>query len=177
MSVEFVREIFCRYPNPAYVFVLGGELFLNPGPLKEILEICPARATVSINGQVFNDITVDVLESLMRRTENGRETLLQVSSEEGGRSRHCGTRKGEAFLLKFAAYCKRKLKVKYTLTGPDIADIDRIASWNWDRKLPLQFDFADGSYGDGQDIDLSDSNASAVYGFTQKILVDSFDEW
>lgn len=177
MSVESVREIFRRYPNPAYVFVLGGEPFLNPEPLKEILEICPARVTVSTNGQVFNDSTLAVLESLMRRTECGRETLLQVSSEEGGQSRHRGTRNGEAILLKFAARCKKKLKIKYTMTGSDIVDIDRIASWNWDRRLPVQFDFADGGYGSGQDIDLSDSNASAVHRFTRKVLADSFDEW
>ncbi|MAF46873.1 MAG: radical SAM protein [Rhodospirillales bacterium] len=177
MDAEQVRNIFARYPNPSYVFVLGGEPFLNPDAVIEILDACPSRMTISSNGQLFNPDVEAVLAAIAKRLRSGRQTLLQISSEEGGKSTERGTTDNEGLLLKFAGALDGRIKIKFTMTETDVPEIENIASWYWRRSLPVQFDFADGGHGDGRDQDISEDNAKRVHEFTRRALDAAFDEW
>lgn len=177
MDPGFIGEIFKRFPDPSYVFVLGGEPFLNPEAVTEILERCPSRVTISTNGQIYNEGVKGVLDTINQRSEFDRRTLLQISCEEGGGTKARGTKNAAAILTKLSAYCESQIKVKYTMTQADIPEIEKIAAWYWQRKLPLQFDYADGGFGSGVDLNLSADKCSQVFEFTYETLATAFAEW
>ncbi|MBI3089392.1 MAG: radical SAM protein [Candidatus Tectomicrobia bacterium] len=177
MSTDVATRIFKQYPDPSYVFVLGGEPFLNPHAVEVLLDHCPNRMVISSNGQVLNGHVERILKKIMRRNEEGRGTLLQISCELGGVSCERNTRNAEEILRYFSHVCGRFMKVKYTLTAPDLIHIDAIARWYWDRNILVQFDYVDGGYEKGEAIDLSETNWKRVFAFILSVLHESFEEW
>ena len=180
MEPALVSQIFERYPNPSYVFVLGGEPFLNPEAVEAILEQCQSRVAISTNGQISNNQADHILEKIVQRNKLGRAALLQVSCELGGLTVERYAQNAqyvENILTHFAHICGRYMKVKYTMTQPNVAHIKRIAQWYWDRKLLVQFDYADGGFGAGVPTDLPDEDYITIFEFTLQTLQCSFVRW
>ena len=180
MEPAFVPQIFERYPNPSYVFVLGGEPFLNPGAVVAILDHCPSRVSISTNGHVSNSRVKQILHQIVRRNELGLATMLQVSCEMGGPiiERNTQNRQHvESIITNFSNICGKYMKVKHTMTQPHVAHIRDIAMWYWDRKLLVQFDYADGGFGKGHNMDLPDEDHITIFEFALEVLRKSFEHW
>ncbi|ETR68495.1 MAG: radical SAM domain protein [Candidatus Magnetoglobus multicellularis str. Araruama] len=179
MEPALVESIFKQINKPAYVFVLGGEPFLNPTAVESILDLCPSRVNISTNGYINNKRINLLLKKFIKRKASGRTGMLQFSCDLGGVSqkRHTEKEQIENTLVHFSNICGRHMKIKYTLTNEDIPAIADIAQWYWDRNLFLQFDYADGAYGDGFSVDLSNDNMNCVYEFILESLHQFFSQW
>jgi len=180
MEPSLVAQIFERYSNPSYVFVLGGEPFLNIPAVEAILDHCPSRVAISTNGQVLNSQVDHILDKIVQRNELGQATLLQISCELGGLTVERNTQNtlyAENVVTHFANICGRYVRVKYTMTQPDVAHIEEIAQWYWNRELLVQFDYVDGGFGAGFPVDLPDEDHKIVFEFIFESLRASFAEW
>ncbi|ETR72273.1 MAG: radical SAM domain containing protein [Candidatus Magnetoglobus multicellularis str. Araruama] len=180
MTPELVVSIFKQIKNPLYVFVLGGEPFLNPSAVEAVLDLCPSRVGISTNGYIANERIDQLLKKIVTRSREGRSGMLQFSCDLGGVSHKRHTEKEQQIentLMHFADICGRHMKIKYTLTNEDIPSIEDISKWYWDRNLFIQYDYADGAYGDGFPSDLSDENMNHVYHFILESLHALFSQW
>jgi len=180
MDVDLVAKIFKTIKDPDYVFVLGGEPLLNPSAIEAAINHCPSRVGVSTNGHILNENVKKLLHTIARRNIEGKPATLQFSCDLGGISEKRHTRESQRIenkLLEFSNICGKRLKVKYTLTEEDIPALSDIAKWYWDRNIFVQFDYADGAYGDGFPVDLPDSSMSDVYHFILQTLYDCFSQW
>lgn len=180
MEATVAAKIFEIYSNPSYVFVLGGEPFLNTPAVKAILDHAPSPVAISTNGQVANSQVDQILDKIVERNKQGRTTLLQVSCELGGTTVERDTRDPrhvEHNVSHFAHICGRYMKVKFTMTQPSVTDIGKIAQWYWDRNLPVQFDYADGGFDTGFPVDLPDEDRTTIFEFALETLQNSFSKW
>ena len=177
MDPAIVSKIFEKYPNPSSVLILGGEPFLNIPAVEAILDHYQGIVSISTNGQVANDQVDHLLHKIVERNKDGKPTVLQVSSELGGFTNERNTRNAEEILTHFVPICGACLIVKYTMTQPDVANIKKIVRWYWDRKLCVQFDYADGGSGSGIPVDLPDEDRITIFEFALEALRNSFADW
>lgn len=177
MSMQMVDRLFEFYPHPTSVFILGGEPFLNPKAVIRVLERCPSRVVISTNGQINNRDTQRIFDAIIRRQESDRETLFQVSSEEGGVTNERG-KSNLSFLVGQLPQLPRDIvKVKFTFTEPNISSIYKTTSFYWDLGIPVHYDFADGGFGEGSNIGLGNEAWKTAYQFMVDTLYDSFYSW
>lgn len=177
MDPKIVQKIFANYPNPSNIFILGGEPFLNPSAVIAILKQFSSSISISTNGQILNNDIKRILSLILQRNKLGMPTMLQVSCEEGGVTIDRSTKNVEKIIKNITCGCGRFVKIKYTLTQPNIPFVHKIAKWYWDRKMLVQFDFADGGYGEGHFSDISEKNRILIFEFISNILHESFLNW
>jgi radical SAM protein with 4Fe4S-binding SPASM domain len=177
MSMQTVDRIFKFYPFPASVFILGGEPFLNPNAIIRILDCCPSKVIISTNGHIKNKETEKIFKTIIQRQQSKRETIFQVSSEDGGNTNERGGSNLSFLLEELPKLPDNICKVKFTFTEPDVKNISKITSLYWNLGINVHYDFADGGFGTGLHADMSNESWKIVYEFMLTKLYESFYSW